>query len=405
MFDYCDYCGNFEYVEEMNKGKFICNDCINRLKLKYCNNCNKYYSDKAYEVYDVDEKSGELKKKEICEKCFENTFSYFKCKECGRWISRKIMNHVFFLDDNSDKDGYCPECCKDSIRPILYTYSDSFPFCDHYQKKYHPIELENDPNEINGKRICFGIEIELDNGGTSPFNAQLLLNQLGSDFAIVDLDASLDSGLEFDTFPISWYQYLNMGYKERIASFLTIARKMGYETGSTTGMHIHVSKSVIPNNKKIDLDRFLTKFFYKYREDLLRISGREDESTYALFPQDEEPEYDSRYKAVNLISTQDTIEFRFFGGTMLMSLINARIEFCLSLIKYAMRCNYNLKVIDKFTFEELLTQMGLTKQTHCGLTMRTLISIALEKEEIENVPVSKSFFHRLLAEARERFRR
>lgn len=394
--EWCDFCHHYvdDDVEITSEGKYICHECIEEYDYIKCPKCGVYTThDDVVKVYDKEEFfTGDYIESLICSHCFEGTIDYFKCRECGRWINRSLVSHVLYLDDCTEVDGLCKECVSKIERPNLYTNICSYPFYGSGRKYYSSIPPEdNDPDIDENGVLRFGIEIELDEGGMNTFYAQILLEQLGMDFALCDVDPSLEAGLEFSTFPLTWKQYKER-YENRLISFLSIAKKIGYDTPETTGLHVHVSKAFVKAEDIVKLELFLWKFFYKYKKELIEISGRECESEYALFPISEDPEYESRYRAVNLVSSQDTIEFRFFGGTMLPIMINARIDFCLSLIRYAKRNDFNLLLIDNLSFDNILDSMGM-ESASWNLIKAYLRLKREEEEDIQsylNTPSSPS---------------
>lgn len=385
ILEMCDFCKqlNSDLYITMD-GNLICSDCMKKLNYRkcddtYCSKCDK--DSNLIPVYHL-ASNGTIVVQYFCSSCFKGYLHYnFElCSGCQKVWNMNALTIAFDRDEKK-KHVLCPEC----VEKYRSTHTNSLygPYVENgcmdelYGCDYNPLPVSSDDiDNINGKVLRFGIEIELDGGGYSPFNTNRLLEVLGTDFGRCMSDSSLDNGIEFSTYPITITQLKNNGYWDRIKEFFSLAKDLGYGTPRTCGLHVHYSRDYL-NGEDRKMEKWLTSFCYNYRKELIAISGRDKENDYAKFPEDDIPDEHCRYRAVNIISSKPTIEIRFWGGTMGSVIILNRIEFGILLFRYAKKINYDLKVLERFSFQDICAQMGMFENTQ--LALGTYLRFMLER--------------------------
>ena len=344
----CDNCGieydimNLDFCED---GLFLCTQCRKVLGfLKQCTICGKWgIPDNFHKAKFINE-NGETEERGICIFCYNSGVAIY-CPTCNSlWIKEDLYRVHFW--NSSMREIMCPECEKKTTKPHCYgKLYEKDPIARYGYGK--PEELEEsigDYDDIDwhlGMRV--GIEIELEYGGQGNIFAANRILEAFNGIAICEQDTSLTDGLEFITKPLTLRQIMER--KEDIKNALWIAKMFDFQAAETCGFHVHISRE--PFYSQSMLEYFLYKFFYKFKDELVKLSGRR-ESEFAKFPKSEEPEKENRYKAVNLISNNPTIEFRMWRGMDNVDDIMAAIQFCVCVMKYALNTNCNLKELDKY---------------------------------------------------------
>ena len=117
--------------------------------------------------------------------CFDEY--YVRCDDCGRIIHR---DRAYW---DGDDNAYCASCWDEHCEVIHeYNYTPDLMF--------------------HGKGLRhFGVELEIDDGGTVNSNAQKLLDIANKDAEnlYIKTDGSLDEGLELVTHPMTLEYHLN----------------------------------------------------------------------------------------------------------------------------------------------------------------------------------------------------
>ena len=182
-------CGEEHSIDQMFEveGDWLCEDCADRLTV-ICDHCNE----RIYEENAVEDDTHTL-----CDHCFDEY--YVRCEDCNRIIHR---DRAYW--DNDD-NVYCASCW-DEHNDVIHEYSYTPDLVFHGKGLRH-----------------FGVELEIDDGGTVNSNAQKLLEIANKDAEnlYIKTDGSLDEGLEFVTHPMT-LDYLPW------AEVLRKAQSMGY---------------------------------------------------------------------------------------------------------------------------------------------------------------------------------
>ena len=207
----CANCGIEHPLDTMYQveGDWLCESCADRLTV-VCDHCNE----RIYEENAVEDDHYIL-----CDHCFDEY--YIRCEDCSRIISR---DRAYW--DNDD-NVYCSSCWDEHCEVIHeYNYTPDLVF--------------------HGKGLRhFGVELEIDDGGTVNSNAEKLLNiaNANGENLYIKTDGSLDEGLELVTHPMTLEYHLN---EMPWAEVLRKAQSMGYlsHAAGTCGLRSHLSPCV-----------------------------------------------------------------------------------------------------------------------------------------------------------------
>lgn len=248
------------------------------------------------------------------------------CNDCERVLS----NERAYISEYDD-EIYC-QCCYDEHKldsPIkAYHQGASLEFKDleeQYPVYYRGLE----------------IEIELDITDTV---CDVLRNTDSSLFKFEE-DGSLKSGFEIITAPMSRAYWRELGFfklEKIITDLKEVSNPSAWNTGRC-GLHIHFNRIEVSNQAQ----KFLKKFMIENHDFIAKISGRDD-FNYCRNPVYDDYELDSnneiynynRYLTLNF--TPNTLEFRFWRGTLKTENIKASVQLTEDLIGFAelaVRCD------------------------------------------------------------------
>jgi len=319
---FCQDCGkwstSFEEVFSKNGGFYICDEC----KDKYfcCNDCGELYDD-TYETFNINGN-------EICEECYYNNYSH--CDNCGEIVNNDDLHYC----DDCDR-CYCDSCWEDHYHEenLLYDY--------HEFNDWVPKKTEDEPEPP----FYIGHELEIDNGDDMEEAVETINNING----ICMHDGSLSyRGIEFISHPLSYNYMLSQeqAYRKAFEHLVDLGYK-SHDT-DTCGLHFHVSR---PHDDKI-IDRIIL-FMETYKEEIITLSRRKNVelNRWSRFLSDKRSATNSkviksldyivnnkdtcdRYMALNL-TNRNTIEFRFFKGTLNYETFMADFEFVNNLVTFA----------------------------------------------------------------------
>ena len=239
----CSNCGIEHPLDTMYQveGDWLCESCADRLTV-VCDHCNE----RIYEENAIEDDNHTL-----CDHCFDEY--YIRCEDCGRIISR---DHAYW--DNDD-NVYCSSCW-DEHNDIIHEYNYTPDLVFHGKGLRH-----------------FGVELEIDNGGTVNNNAQKLLDiaNASAENLYIKTDGSLDDGMELVTHPMTLEYHLSEMPWEEV---LRKAQSMGYlsHAAGTCGLHVHISRLAFGctyEQQEAAIARLLY-FVEKFWAELLRFSRR-----------------------------------------------------------------------------------------------------------------------------------
>jgi len=327
-----------------------CSDCV-----WHCENCETPQSER-YDTYSVADLT-------YCESCYGRYGDY--CDGCNYTYDNRHTNFYMVNDVGSH---YCSNCC-----------SDNYNFCDNCDEYYQDVcdngcddsdgesrpdiygiydySYKPEPQFYGSSDYHFGIELEMEIRGDVK-SASTYINQQAGNFIYLKYDSSIGGssgygGFELVTHPATleyfrdnkslWVGLDKLRTDMDARSWDAISR----EGKSTCGLHIHISRSAFKSRSH--LHRFMY-LMYKNSREFMLLGGRS--SHYASFKDvyaydDYDKPYLSllnktelyprtsseRYSAVNTNNTE-TIELRFFRGTLLPSGIMSALELSKSAVEY-----------------------------------------------------------------------
>lgn len=157
----------------------------------------------------------------LCQHCADTY--YARCADCDRLVD---LDELYYLDEDS-YTGYCESCYHQQIHG-----NGVRSYC------YKPL-----PIFYGAGPRYLGVELEIDNGGESDQNANLIEMAANADHDHIYIkhDGSLNDGLEIVTHPMSMeYHRHEMPWKRIIHK----AIDLGYTSHKpgTCGLHIHVNR-------------------------------------------------------------------------------------------------------------------------------------------------------------------
>lgn len=246
----------------------------------------------------------------------DNTYT---CNECGR-----ILSGDRIFTSEYDDAVYC-NCC--------YSQHKDNPI-----KKYHETKGTLDFKNLEEQFPVYyrGIELEVETDITESV-IEVLRNTDSTLFRFEE-DGSLQSGFEIITAPMSKKHWEQAGFYELenlIDSLKVVSRPRSWDSGRC-GLHIHFNRIEISNQAQI----FLKKFMVENHEFISKISGR-DSFEYCRNPSYDDYELNTnnqirnydRYLTLNF--TPDTLEFRFWRGTLKTENIKHSVQLTEDLIRFA----------------------------------------------------------------------
>lgn len=378
----CVHCGkivknNSRGILRLSDGIY-CKECVNEL-FQDCPICGKKVKKKNFisvTRYSPDGLSHDTI--EICPNCERR--GYTPCQECGKHFSSHVSQYVSNVGTvcpeclESDKFSACDECGGYHISEnLIYDDEEDKYLCDEcYQRKDQVIHGHWSKLKpvFHGtdSPLFFGIEQEIDDGCNQQKTAKNIITALTKNNLYIETDGSLNSsGLELVYFPRTWREWQN--FKPELEKVYNIARENDYKAHetSTCGLHIHASRNAITSPEFPDIDENIGKIIALYENnysEFLKFSRRKEEdlnqwakrNSYRL--QRGEPKKSlamegkgNRYRAVN-VEPNETIEFRFFRGSLLPGTVLASINLVYNMIKKA--TSTNSSDIDLVNFADIV---------------------------------------------------
>lgn len=361
-----------------------------------CDKCHKYHS-----IDELCTKSG------FCPTCDE---LYARCPVCGAIVYKQRIKTVKDIDipltvDEKRQFGngvcsYCVDKLTSEYRNIAsYHHSPSILFynssrqntplsreSDNHGTRYFGIEFETVITDYtlydmhNKCNDCCDCDGDCDGGCDYYFDydeaSQEAVNMVLSRLKrrgfgrhiYAEEDGSLSPfGCEYITQPMT------LAFLEKtdiINSFCNTVETAGYYTNNTCGMHVHINRKSLSKYTVAKLNVMLYRLEHRTNYDYVisRISEREDglsewseimnlEAVWNVVDTKDryhiiysEMHRHGRYMALNS-QNPDTIEFRFFGGTIDAELIMDRLYFLNALCSYAN--NHSLESCMSITLDVL----------------------------------------------------
>lgn len=302
----CINCGCVLEEEEVFhfQGETYCEECLEALTT-FCTHCGSRVN-RAETVT-----RGHVV---LCDDCYTN--HYVTCERCGR----VIHNEDAYYESDDDDLPYCYDCHQEIFSIHSYNY------------KPEPIFYGDDSR-------YFGVELEVDCAGEISENAKRVIRIANepAEHLYCKHDGSLSDGFELVTHPMTLnYHLATMPWRDVLEEL----RHMGYRSHqtSTCGLHIHVNRDSLGStvDEQDDTIGRILYFVEKNWVELVRFSRRTQEQLahwaarygYKDSPQDILDGAKGgcgRYTCVNL-ANRDTIEFRFFRGTLKYNSVIAALQ-------------------------------------------------------------------------------
>lgn len=321
----CSRCEQYTHEDDLNfisdRSESWCDDCRCN-HAGWCDGCDCYYSyDTGFpEIYDGDTS--------YCEGCVESRCSY--CDECGEW----------YYDE-------C-RCSRRRILPI-----------NNYSFKPEPNFVGIDPHNT-----YFGIEVETEvwsgdiigaSNGVTEHAERFYLKEDGSigrfeGNIVLDDNERTMRGFEIVSHPYSfdYWHTPDLAIFNFMEKIRTEYKARSWDAKSSCGLHIHISRAGFSSGAHTH--RFLA-LIYSNSIEMSKLGGRKG-SSYAKF--DDIWKFDDygrpyrfykdkvhwkrghsteRYSAVNT-NNRETIELRWFRGTLNRSGILASIQLAHACVEY-----------------------------------------------------------------------
>jgi hypothetical protein len=347
---YCESCSTLMPNDDAlcNDNHVYCSDCATR-----CGNCSEV---------EHDDNVHRIGRELWCEGCYENHTFY--CESCSESYPEYWNN--YYVEEST----YCESCYESECY-----YCDD---CDEYRVNGNDCECDGisgsarqpcgcrgfihnyscKPNlEFKGtsrKGVYMGFELEMEIRGSSDdlqeaarFASNALLP-----IAILKSDASIGrdgySGFELVTQPHSHTEYRDNSALlwNTIETLRTSHKARSWDT-NTCGLHIHVSRAGFSSGAH--MHRFIA-FIYHNSEMMMKFAGRKTDfarfnDVYKFDEYDKpvmsfkhkvgNPRNNSteRYSAVNT-QNRDTLELRFFRGTMNPSGVLSALDLTQAVVEY-----------------------------------------------------------------------
>ena len=330
----CERCGAIIYHDDaimIDDGRLmVCEDCANRHYWQ-CDHCHEYVSRRRLWY------TGNIT---LCEWCSDD---YFICYRCGDAVS---YENAYYIDG----EAYCEECATNE-RTYIHDYG------------YKP-----DPRFFGGD-AGFGVELEIDDGCYKEEAAEAIQN-IGGEHIYLKEDGSLSpDGFEIVTHPATLQYHMEEFPWNKILNTALEYEYKSHDT-NTCGLHIHASRELFGHDRTLqDLNiakcmllidaywhQYIVPFSRRDYDRLERWANKPDagittnDDEYIAIDKAKKAACKGRYQAVNL-QNYNTVEFRFFRGTLRLNTILASIQFVHVLIEYVK--NTQLKDIFNHSFLEI----------------------------------------------------
>jgi len=352
----CEDCGTILQIEDavLVEGNdfLVCSSCAACYE---CDDCGRYVdSDQLW--YD----NGQIR---LCVACGDNYYTCYDCEE------------IVHYDDVLYIDGYyyCGECAEDH-RNVIHAY-DYRPSSLHFY------------GCSDGERAGYGVELEIDDGEDCEDAAKAILRCV-RDFVYLKHDGSLKHGFEIVSHPATLEYHMT---EFPWSAILSAAEEYDFKSHDTDtcGLHIHASRALFgdgPITRDLNIakcmllidaywDQYIVPFSRRDYSKLDQWAKKPDagitssDDDYIAIDKAKKTANKGRYQAVNLQNHQ-TVEFRFFRGTLRRDTIIASIQFLDVLINYAKKTE--LKDIFNKSFLEVFGNTGYPELTEY-LKLRKLI--------------------------------
>ena len=341
----CDYCEDYFKTEDMTHG--VCQECFDE-NFRECEHCNEYFDNEDMASDDCIT---------VCQDCYDD--NYFTCYNC---------DGIFSNDDREgyDGDSYCTDCydeieqdeedCEDCSGE---NYSmDDGRIIHSYGFKPYP-KFKKTPREKESK-LFYGIELEVNEGGSNDVNARKVKKL--SDDIYLKHDGTICTGFEIVSHPCTYNYHLKKLPWKKIMKKCESMKYVSHK-GRSCGMHIHVSKLWFGDKDNVERDEKLTNLLmlvnWNLWDEVFKFSRRTSNTirwgkryTNLTQPMGLLNEGKCGYRGSVNIYPRNTVEFRFFRGTLDYTTFIANIQFIRVLCEMAI--SLDRRSIEKIRWGDVL---------------------------------------------------
>ena len=354
----------------LNNGDYLCADCgvkcyscesmgsrqeyayISMIGEMFCENC--YFTCERCDDYESSDNYHDVDGRGYCEGCYENRTFY--CESCDTNYSDR--NEVYYVQDQTYCEGcyesecyYCDECnesFRDDNRCDCDEDSDSRP-CRCRNKAIHEYNCKPEP-EFHGTSkyglfMGFELECEFPTRDDSATIASHYASDKLQGVAMLKHDGSIHNGFEIVTQPHTHLEYRENSKVlwDTINELRTTYGARSWDT-DTCGLHVHVSRAGFSSGAHTH--RFIA-LIYKNAPEMMKFAGRKSRfarfNDVYSFDEFDRPIFSlkhklegyggERYSAVNT-NNRETLELRFFRGTMNPSGVLAALDLVQASVEY-----------------------------------------------------------------------
>lgn len=301
------------------------------------------------------ENSHTVDNEEWCDYCYEN-YSYYceNCCESSSETTTYVSDNPFCENCFSENCYYCDDCDESYHNDYPCDCRESNPIegkcCRGYRASgtIHDYSCKPAPifKGVSKHKMYLGFELETEMRRVD--DGSLFASSALQGIAYLKHDGSISSGFEIVTHPHTHEQYRDNS--TLLWNTIETLRK-DYEARSwdtdTCGLHIHLSRDGFSSGAH--LHRFIA-FVYKNAPHMMKFAGRKtrfarfndvytfdeyDRPVFSIKHKVGNPDrnHTERYSAVNT-QNPNTIELRFFRGTMNTSSVLSALDLAQAMVEY-----------------------------------------------------------------------
>jgi hypothetical protein len=347
---YCDSCTNVIPQDEsrVNGSSIYCYDCS-----FVCENC-----DEAHENDDVHTVNDEY----WCQSCYQDNSFY--CDSCDsnypdRWDYYSVQDNTYCSSCFDSHAYWCEECdqnFRDDDPCSCRSDEGRCPSCNT-REAIHSYGCKPDLNFLGNDKsnLYLGLELETEIYGDLNDASEFASEALAG-VAILKHDGSIgrqggsrvgNEGFEIVTQPHTHLQFRehSQALWDTIDKLRTDYRARSWDAKSNCGIHIHISRRGFSSGAHTH--RFLS-LVYQNSEQMMKFAGRKsdyarfndcysfdeyDRPVFSLKHKLDRNAHTERYTAVNT-QNRDTLELRFFRGTMNSKGVLATLDLAHAMVEY-----------------------------------------------------------------------
>ena len=224
-----------------------------------------------------------------------------------------------------------------------------------YKHDYKPEPSFYKCENENDNSLFMGVELEVD---CVRFNdVAMFINKIMGNHIYIKDDGSINDGFEIVSHPHTLESHRNQNWKETFKALAIL----NYN-GDNCGLHIHINKNIFKWENIIQIVYFIERnweFFFKFsrrekenvenwacpfvwkNNDGLDINSITSVSEFDKWLENQWQYETTKYRAVNL-NCENTIEFRFFRGTLDYNTFMASLELIDNLVKYCLEVDNSI---------------------------------------------------------------